>query len=204
MELSTQIRKLRIENSMSQDEVAEAIYVSRQTVSNWENDKTYPDVQSLLLLSELFNVSTDELICGDVAVMKREMQRDAEKMRQLTVAMLVMIALSVIFFIALTAAWHDPSPYGGLSCGIIAGLGVFVPLYALGMFFAFKIEGIKRHHNLVTYREIVAFSNGESVEEVRAGYGFSRSHPGLSIAIKMVLGATLGAVVGILAYKLMS
>ena len=40
------------------------MYVSRQTISNWENDKSYPDIQSLLLLSNLFDVSLDQLVKG--------------------------------------------------------------------------------------------------------------------------------------------
>ena len=47
MELSSQIRSQRLEHGLSQDDLAEAIFVSRQTVSNWENDKTYPDVKAL-------------------------------------------------------------------------------------------------------------------------------------------------------------
>ena len=62
MELARQLKLRREERGLSQDEVAKAIFVSRQTVSNWENDKTYPDVQSLLLLSQLFGISIDELI----------------------------------------------------------------------------------------------------------------------------------------------
>ena len=57
MELARQLRAKREERGLSQDEVSKAIFVSRQTISNWENDKTYPDVQSLLLLSQLFEVS---------------------------------------------------------------------------------------------------------------------------------------------------
>ena len=51
MELGKQIRKYRQEAQLSQEELAERIYVSRQTVSNWENDKSYPDVNSLVILS---------------------------------------------------------------------------------------------------------------------------------------------------------
>ena len=53
MELGTQIRKYRNERTLSQEALAEKVYVSRQTVSNWENDKSYPDVNSLVLLSEV-------------------------------------------------------------------------------------------------------------------------------------------------------
>lgn len=70
MELGKQIKKYRNELGLSQDALAEKIYVSRQTISNWENDKNYPDVNSLVLLSEVFKVSIDNLIKGDVEIMK--------------------------------------------------------------------------------------------------------------------------------------
>lgn len=49
MELGNQIKKYRSELQLSQDQLAEHIYVSRQTISNWENEKSYPDVNSLVL-----------------------------------------------------------------------------------------------------------------------------------------------------------
>lgn len=54
MELGNQIKKYRSELQISQEQLADRIYVSRQTISNWENEKSYPDVNSLILLSEVF------------------------------------------------------------------------------------------------------------------------------------------------------
>ena len=51
MEISKQIKKYRAQENLSQEELAEKIFVSRQTISNWENDKNYPDIKSLLLIS---------------------------------------------------------------------------------------------------------------------------------------------------------
>ena len=59
---------------LSQEDVAERIFVSRQTISNWETDRTYPDVQSLLLMSDLFGTSIDELVKGDVATMEKAIE----------------------------------------------------------------------------------------------------------------------------------
>ena len=70
MELSIQIKKYRTDLHLSQEELAEKVYVTRQTISNWENEKSYPDIHSLLLLSSLFNVSLDQLIKGDIEKMK--------------------------------------------------------------------------------------------------------------------------------------
>lgn len=62
MELSKQIKKYRTEANLSQEELADKIYVSRQNISNWENEKNYPDIKSLVLMSEVFQVSLDNLV----------------------------------------------------------------------------------------------------------------------------------------------
>lgn len=66
MEIGNQIRKYRIQNEFSQEELAEKIYVSRQTISNWERGKNYPDIQSLLLMTALFGISLDQLVKGEI------------------------------------------------------------------------------------------------------------------------------------------
>lgn len=76
MELGKQIKKHRQEVQLSQEELADRVYVSRQTISNWENDKSYPDVNSLVLLSEIFQISLDNLIKGDIEVMKDVIQKE--------------------------------------------------------------------------------------------------------------------------------
>lgn len=75
MELGKQIKKHRQEVQLSQEKLADRVYVSRQTISNWENDKSYPDVNSLVLLSEIFQISLDNLIKGDIEVMKDVIQK---------------------------------------------------------------------------------------------------------------------------------
>ena len=69
MEIGEQIQKYRAERGYSQDELAEKIFVTRQTVSNWENQHTYPDLHSLLLLSDVFGTSLDQLVKGDLEEM---------------------------------------------------------------------------------------------------------------------------------------
>ena len=74
MELGKRIKHFRNELSLSQDVLAEKVFVSRQTISNWENDKSYPDVNSLVLLSEIFGTSIDNLIKGDIEKMREEIK----------------------------------------------------------------------------------------------------------------------------------
>lgn len=201
-QLPQQLKERRAQHGLSQDELARAIYVSRQTISNWETGKTYPDVDSLLLLSKVLDASIDELIQGDVAIMRRAMRDDARKMTWLGWGTLIAALLGIVFLLGLSAAWTDPAEIGNLSKGTVAGLAVFMPLYALGLGMALAVERIKKRYDIVTYRDLVAFSQGGDEALARDDEGFSRAHPALSIAMKLLLSAAAGAGFGILAYKL--
>lgn len=74
MNLGHQIKYYRQRDYLSQESLAEKLYVSRQTISNWENDKSYPDIHNLLMLSSLFDVSLDDLVKGDVEIMERKLK----------------------------------------------------------------------------------------------------------------------------------
>ncbi len=89
MELGSHIKEHRTELGLSQDDLAERIYVSRQTISNWECGRTYPDVQSLLLLSNVFGVTVDSLIKGDVETMAQVMNETVKKYNNLSTAAVV-------------------------------------------------------------------------------------------------------------------
>lgn len=65
MNVSNQIKKFRERDGYSQEFLAEKMFVSRQTISNWENDKSYPDIHNLLIMCQLFKVSLDELVEDD-------------------------------------------------------------------------------------------------------------------------------------------
>ena len=76
MELGKQIKKYRSELGLSQDALADKIYVTRQTISNWENDRNYPDVRSLVMLSTVFGISLDTLVKGDLEEMKEQIKEE--------------------------------------------------------------------------------------------------------------------------------
>ena len=109
MELGKQIKMHRQEAHLSQEELANRVYVSRQTISNWENDKSYPDVNSLVLLSEIFQISLDNLIKGDIEVMKDVIQKEEiEKMNhygKIYTIMLIATAVSAIPLFMLLGVW---------------------------------------------------------------------------------------------------
>lgn len=120
MELARQLRTKREERGLSQDEVAKAIFVSRQTISNWENDKTYPDMQSLLLLSQLFDTSIDDLVKGDAARIQRPSSRFAQD-EALVIRMVGFSVLAFLFLLGFSLAWQEPSGFARMSKGNIAG-----------------------------------------------------------------------------------
>ncbi len=62
MNIGERINYLRKTNNMSQEELAEKLHISRQTVSRWENNSSQPDIDSILAISNLFNLSTDYIL----------------------------------------------------------------------------------------------------------------------------------------------
>ena len=85
MNFGTQIRQLREREHLTQSEFAEKMNVTRQAVSNWENDKNLPDLQTVILISELFDISLDELIKGgteDMNNMTKKLIEDGDQGRR--------------------------------------------------------------------------------------------------------------------------
>ena len=70
MNIGTQILKIRNEKGLTQEEFGKIFHVTRQTVSNWENEKSYPDLQILIDISNRFDISLDVLIKEDVKMVK--------------------------------------------------------------------------------------------------------------------------------------
>ena len=71
MKIADTVKNARIKKEYTQEQAAEQLLVSRQTISNWENGKSLPDIISILRMSELYGLSLDELIKGDEGVMKK-------------------------------------------------------------------------------------------------------------------------------------
>lgn len=64
MEIGSKLKEARMRTEFTQEQVSEMIGVSRQTISNWENEKSYPDIVSVIKLSDLYDVSLDYLLKG--------------------------------------------------------------------------------------------------------------------------------------------
>lgn len=98
MEIGKKLKNARIEAGLTQEKAAEKIDVSRQTISNWENEKSYPDIISVIALSDLYSVSLDELLKGDqkMAEHLEESTNVVKSNKKLTGAILLNIILMVL------------------------------------------------------------------------------------------------------------
>ncbi len=65
MDFGTQIKNIRNESGLTQEQFAQQLHVTRQAVSNWENNKNLPDIEMLIEISNVFDVSLDRLIKGE-------------------------------------------------------------------------------------------------------------------------------------------
>ncbi|NJH80695.1 XRE family transcriptional regulator [Staphylococcus hyicus] len=149
MEVGHHIKAYRTAMQLSQSDLAERIYVSTQTISNWENERSYPDLQNLIYLSEVFNISLDQLVRGDVEEMKHNIDRS--NMDRYGNIMLISMFLTAVSFAAALK----------YSEGWFGFLGPFV-IWLISMYSAIKVDKIKKKHDVKTYKEIVDYmENGK-------------------------------------------
>lgn len=190
MELNKQIKKYRRMMNLSQEELAERVYVTRQTISNWETGKSYPDIHSLLLLSTLFNISLDQLIKGDLEIMKEEVSK--KEIREFNF-------YGGIFSILLIGTTVTVAPLAYF-LGIY-GIGITFVLFVITIAMAYKVEGYKKRNNIQTYKEILAFCNGERLDEI-AQKQEEAKRPYQDI-MKVLISGSLGFIVTMVLFKLL-
>lgn len=155
MEVHAQIKKYRQEMKLSQEALADKVFVTRQTISNWETAKSYPDIQSLLLLSTIFQISLDQLVKGDVEIMKEEIKKtEIDKLNKYGTILTVLMALVVLSVVPL---------FMWLSYYAIIPFGILFSAY---IFVALKAEKVKKENDIHTYKEIVAFCQGRRLDEI--------------------------------------
>ncbi len=102
MDIGNQIKERRQRLGLSQDGLAQKLYVSRVTISHWETGRTLPDVQSMLLLANLFGTTIDEMVRGDVDEMREMVEKDEQRTRAFAMA-LGAVEVAVIAVLAITA-----------------------------------------------------------------------------------------------------
>ena len=103
MEIEKKLKEARTNAGLTQEQVAEKIMVSRQTISNWENGKSLPDIVSILNLSDLYQISLDELLKGDTK-MKEKIEKDVkvakDNKRLILTTAILLVVVAIIYLIS--------------------------------------------------------------------------------------------------------
>ena len=152
MNFNEKLINLRKSKGLSQEELALKIFVSRQTISNWETNKSCPDVKSLITLSNIFNVSLDNFIKEDIKEMREIVEKATIKKFNV---------ISVVFLIELIVVAISAYPLFSIKGNI--GIIIWLCLYAITLYTASKIEKFKKSHDIQTYKEILAFIDGKQL-----------------------------------------
>jgi DNA-binding XRE family transcriptional regulator len=183
MEIGNQIKQHRTHMNLSQEELSKRVYVSRQTISNWETNRTYPDIHSLLLLSAIFDVTIDDLLKGDINTMK-EKSRNVQKLKVLSSIMTVLMVVGMLLVAPSMDIWGN--------IGIVLPLVIFL----IASVVSIVIERFKQQNNIQTYSEIVSFMNGTPLDESRVAY--EKQHLIRSKILMALASAAIAATLGII------
>lgn len=106
MNIGNKLKNSRAKAGLTQETVAEKVGVSRQTISNWENNKSYPDIVSVISLSDLYSVSLDELLKEDKNMIKYlEESTNNVRSRQKFSKMIQIIAYCIIWAMSIIIFW---------------------------------------------------------------------------------------------------
>jgi transcriptional regulator with XRE-family HTH domain len=106
MQIGAKLKAARAQAGLTQEQVAEKILVSRQSISNWENERNFPDIISVIRLGELYGVSLDTLLKGDEAMIRHldESTNVVKSNKKLLIAVLINLLLMAALFVMMTAS----------------------------------------------------------------------------------------------------
>ncbi|MCI7676656.1 helix-turn-helix domain-containing protein [Streptococcus orisratti] len=101
MNVGQKLQMARNKQGLTQEQIAQQLQVSRQTISNWENNKSYPDIVSLITLSELYQISLDQLLKGDKAMIEHlsKSTNTVASNRRLLTAIILNIIILIAFIL---------------------------------------------------------------------------------------------------------
>lgn len=171
MNFGKNLQKLRKSNNMSQEQLADSLNVSRQSVSKWESGMSYPETEKTMKICEIFNCTMDELYKGNVNEDKANLKAEYEKINnQNSIAtaigvglILLGVTLTILFsgFAEMTDAAALKERYGIIGAiALIVSIMVSIPLFII---YGTKNKNFKKQNkeldNFYTKEEITKFQN---------------------------------------------
>lgn len=97
MNISEEIKNQRLKNNLTQEQLSEILNVSRSTVSSWEVGRNYPDLETIVAISDLFDISLDKLLRGDRKMI--EQITDDTKLRKVQTKRIKLLSVGLTFII---------------------------------------------------------------------------------------------------------
>ena len=144
MEIGSKIRNARNASGFTQEKAAEALGVTRQTISNWENNKSYPDIISVVKMSDLYSISLDSLLKEDKDMKSTYLEHLEEstnvvksqnrKSRIITIGVYLVawVLLIVLFWLGKDFLQGDPMGYSLLAFYIVLPVVTIVTAFFIG------------------------------------------------------------------------
>lgn len=128
MQIGEKLKEARKNANLTQEDVADELKVSRQTISNWENEKSYPDIISVIALSDLYGVSLDTLLKGDPVMIEHlnESTNVVLSNKKLIRMMLVNVLLVIGLVILVSLLPHNKHLQVGVFCLMIVSTSLLV------------------------------------------------------------------------------
>ncbi|WP_283679719.1 helix-turn-helix transcriptional regulator [Lentilactobacillus sp. Marseille-Q4993] len=154
MEFGNRIKQGRINKGLTQQEVADELNVSRQTISSWENEKSYPDINSLIELSNKYQISLDVLLKEDTG-MKEYLEKQMVLKRIKPIGR-ALIALDLLLVLIMTLNVFDIIKVRGVAMLVMLTVLLFT-LYPLNRFNDFELELTGRDR----FPKLIAFLSGK-------------------------------------------
>ncbi|WP_318530612.1 helix-turn-helix domain-containing protein [Companilactobacillus hulinensis] len=107
MEISDILKNKRTELNMTQDDLAKSLYVSKRSITNWENSRTTPDIDSLIRLSKLYDISLDDLLLNNSKAVKSIKNQAKLNSMNMYLAFTFITFLAFIFILGTTGLYGD-------------------------------------------------------------------------------------------------
>ncbi len=205
MDIGSKLKNARNDANFTQEEIAEKIGVSRQTISNWENSKSYPDIISVIKLSDIYSITLDALLKEDENMIKHldestNIVKSKNRLRKiLPILIYTSIWVACVLFFWIFNSATDAAVYSifvlwgilpitSFTISIIIGKDDFKPLTKIG---AVALMGIM--YMLCTYltfslANMVAFDkiNTPDLDSLFIGIGFSAIGMGIGCLAKHI------------------
>ena len=176
MKLNENLIKYRHQNNLSQDALAKKMYVSRQTISNWETGKTYPDIQNIILLADVYHVTVDQLVREDISLMQNKSSQ--HQLRLLSFGLILSLILVYASFIGIK--WLP----------IVTVAMLVASFTTIGVILAIALIRLNNRLQLQTLKQTVQFINGQSVEQIKNNTQKQKT--------KLILAGIVGILLGVI------